>query len=201
MSEPVEKRWIVEGLMTTLSEDESLNIAPMGPKVDADFSHFILRPFKSSNTYRNLKASGQAVFHVTDDALFIARAAMGQLHRCGEIDAVPAGHIRGVVLTSACRYHELRVVTLDDSEDRTLIHARVVHAQTLRDFFGFNRARHAVLEAAILATRIHLTGRTVVLEEYERLNVMVQKTGGPDEHLAMEELTAFVQNSPSSRSR
>ena len=32
--------------------------------------------------------------------------------------------------------------------------ADVVDSGRLRDFFGFNRAKHAVIEAAILATRI-----------------------------------------------
>jgi hypothetical protein len=185
--------WIIEGLMTTLSPDGQLNIAPMGPRVNADCSQFVLRPFKTSTTYRNLKASGQGVFHVTDDALLIARAAVGLLDRYPAPATQQAGHIRGAILTQACRYHELHVVSLDDAQDRTTIHLRCVHAQSLRDFFGFNRARHAVIEAAILATRVHLTGSESVLAEFEKLQVMVDKTGGPDEHLAMSELKEYVR--------
>ncbi len=188
--------WIIEGIMTTLDGSGQRNIAPMGPRVNADCSAFILRPFKTSTTYRNLKATGQGVFHVTDDALLIARAAIGQLAAYDCIPVTAAAQVRGVVLTQACRCHELRVVSLDDAEDRTTIHLRCVHARTLRDFFGFNRARHAVIEAAILATRLHLTGPAIVLAEYDRLQVMVDKTGGPDEHQAMHELRMFVNHSP-----
>lgn len=188
---------IVEGLMTTLDADGVLNIAPMGPMVDEMFETFTLRPFTSSTTYKNLKATGHGVFHVTDDALLIARGAIGRLMdrtRGGDvIPTRPATNVNGVVLTGACRYHELVVDNLDDSHERTVIIARCVHQEALRDFFGFCRAKHAVIEAAILATRLHLTGAALVLEEYERLDVMVHKTGGKDEHQAMRELTDFVR--------
>lgn len=187
---------IVEGLMTTLDADGVLNIAPMGPMVDEEFTRFTLRPFTSSTTYKNLKATGHGVFHVTDDALMIARGAIGKLtaaHTSSDaIPTRPATKINGVVLTGACRYHELVVEHLDDSQERTVIQARSVHRESLRDFFGFSRAKHAVIEAAILATRLHLTGTSLVLEEYERLAVMVQKTGGPAEHQAMQELADHV---------
>lgn len=188
---------IVEGLMTTLDADGVLNIAPMGPMVDETFTQFTLRPFTSSTTYKNLKATGQGVFHVTDDALLIARGAMGKLVRRNADDGHPiptrrAGKVDGVVLTGACRYHELVVEHLDDTQERTVIQAKAVHRESLRDFFGFCRAKHAVIEAAILATRLHLTGTTLVLQEYERLAVMVHKTGGAAEHQAIQELTEYV---------
>lgn len=209
---------ILEGLVTTVSEPEDflpldasrdpallplINIAPMGPIVDDAMTSLILRPFTSSATYRNLKATGEGVFHVTDDALLIARGAIGKVTaRWNSSDASPttvsaavthAQHIRGVVLADACRYYEFEVVTLDDSQERTRIEAKVVHTQTQRDFLGFNRAKHAILEAAILATRLHLTGCAPVLAEYEKLQPAIDKTGGEAEHQAMKELRAFVE--------
>ena len=65
----------------------------------------------------------------------------------------PADVVAGRILLDACRYYEFRVVELDDREDRTTIVAETVAQGRLRDFFGFNRAKHAVVEAAILATR------------------------------------------------
>jgi hypothetical protein len=178
--------------MTTRSPAGEVNIAPMGPMVDRDMRQLILRPFTSSTTYRNLKATGQGVFHVTDDVLLIARGAIGA-NLGDEAATRPADVVDGVVLAHACRYHELRVVELDDTNDRTRIVAEVVHTGRLRDFVGFNRARYAVLEAAILATRLHLTGREPVLAEFERLQVMIDKTGGEREHQAMAELRSFVE--------
>ncbi len=181
--------------MTTQSKEGQVNIAPMGPIVDAQMSKLILRPFTSSTTYRNLKATGEGVFHITDDVLLLARGAIGKV-TAGDTESGaairPADKVAGVVLTGACRYYEFRVTSLDDSQQRTRIEVQVVGTQTLRPFIGFNRAKHAVLEAAILATRLHLTGTGPVLIEYERLASLVDKTGSQREHQAMAELKSFV---------
>jgi len=101
--------------------------------------------------------------------------------------------IAGKLLTGACRAYEFEVSQLDDAQDRTHIDCQIVHVHHLRDFFGFNRAKHAVLEAAILATRLHLTGSTSALAEYEKLQIMVDKTGSDEEHQAMSELWDYVK--------
>ena len=74
--------------------------------------------------------------------------------------------------------------------------ARVVHSGRLRDFFGFNRAKHAVVEAAILATRIHLLPRDEILAEFARLKTPVEKTAGPQEIEAFALLERYVRQSP-----
>ncbi|MCA9047357.1 MAG: DUF447 family protein, partial [Planctomycetaceae bacterium] len=74
----------------------------------------------------------------------------------------------------------------------SVLHAEIVHSQQRRPFFGFNRARHAVIEAAILATRIHLTGTAAVLTAFETLHSAVDKTGGEEERQAFELLQDYV---------
>jgi len=73
---------------------------------------------------------------------------------------------------------------------------RVVHRGRRREFIGFNRASHAVLEAAIYATRLHLLPRAIVESELARLQVIVDKTAGEHEHEAMALLTAHVRSVP-----
>jgi len=193
---PPEETRILEGVVTTLptpdARSEQANIAPMGPIVNPSITQLILRPFQTSTTYRNLKATGQGVFHVTDDALLIARAAIGHIQPVHEVAIQPAPHVHGIVLSGACRYYEFRVVELDDREPRTRIVAKVIHTGRLREFFGFNRAKHAVIEAAILATRVHLTGLQPVRDELCKLQTLVDKTGGEAEQLAMNELRTYV---------
>jgi hypothetical protein len=77
------------------------------------------------------------------------------------------------------------VLSIDDTPPRSRIVTSVVHRGTRREFLGFNRARHAVLEATILATRIHLLPRDEVVRELERLQVIVDKTAGEREREAM----------------
>ena len=85
------------------------------------------------------------------------------------------------------------MTSLDDAEDRTRIEVEVVDEGRLRDFFGFNRGKHAVIEAAILATRVAFLPADEILREFERLAVPITKTGGPAEHRAFALLKAHVE--------
>lgn len=186
---------ILESLVTTLDAGGAPNLAPMGPLVDDDdreLARFTLRPFRSSTTYRNLRATGQGVLHVTDDVLLIARAALGRIDFAG-LAARPAGSVRGVVLVDCCRYHEFRIVDLNDRDERTTLVAETVARASVRDFFGFNRAKHAVLEAAILATRVGLIPIDDIRDELRRLAVPIEKTAGPREHAAFELIRTHVE--------
>ena len=181
---------ILEGIVTTVSATGEVNIAPMGPRVDAAMDRLLLRPYPSSQTYRNLRAHPEGVLHVTDDVLLLARAALGPVEPPPALR--PAEKVRGFVLGDACRFYEFRVRALDTLEERVRIEADVVHYGRLRDFFGFNRAKHAVVEAAILATRTAFLPIEEIEADYRKLAVIVQKTGGDQEKEAFEFLRAYV---------
>jgi hypothetical protein len=181
---------IAEGIVTTINPDGSANISPMGPRVNRDFTRLVLRPFQTSTTYQNLKRTGEGVFHVTDDVLLIAKAAIGQLTPQPALQEAPG--IRGFLLADACRWFAFRVSHLNDSQDRTTIDCTVVDSGNLRPFFGFNRAKHAVLEAAILATRIGILPSEQITAELQRLEILVEKTAGAQEREAFELLRDHV---------
>jgi hypothetical protein len=185
---------VLEGLVSTLDPDGRPHLAPMGPHVPAaEFDRFTLCPFPSSQTYRNLLAHGEGVLHVTDDVLLLAKAAIGPVEPPPAWG--PAERVRGWVLVDCCRFYKFRVTAIDDSEQRVRIDAEVVHADRRRDFFGFNRAKHAVLEAAVLATRTAILSHAEIAAEYRRLAVIVDKTGGPAEHAAMALLQVHLEKS------
>lgn len=181
---------ILEGIVTTLDAEGALNIAPMGPRVEPDLRRFVLRPFRTSTTYRNLKLRGEGVLHVTDDVLLLARAAIG---RVDDAPTHPARVVRGRILSDACRYYEFRLVETDDREERTTLLAETVAQGQQRDFFGLNRAKHAVVEAAILATRIAILPIGEILDDFRRLAPLVEKTGGEAERAAFALLLAHVR--------
>ena len=160
----------------------------MGPIVDESMSHFVLRPYQTSTTYQNLKRHGEGVFHITDNVEMLARAAVSQLSELPEM--VPAERVSGHILTDACRWYAFRTTSLDDHEQRTRIECEVVDSGRQRDFIGFNRAKHAVVEAAILATRIGILPNSQIQEEMQRLTTIVEKTAGSAETRAF----AFLQD-------
>jgi hypothetical protein len=182
---------ILEGIAVTLDNAGAANVAPMGPRVDRDVTRLVLRPFRTSQTYQNLKATGCGVFHVTDDVELLAHAAVGQLAEppaLVRIASIPCPR-----LADACRWFAFRVAALDDSADRTTIDCSVVSNGILRPFFGFNRAKHAVLEAAILATRIGILPADEIRCEMARLAVPIQKTAGLQERRAFDFLQDYLQ--------
>jgi hypothetical protein len=188
---------ILEGIVTSLSANDELNVAPMGPIVDETFATLVLRPFRTSQTYQNLNVRPYGVFHVVDDVLLLARAAIGDLPETPA--TFSAERIAGRVLSAACRWYEFEIAECDESHERTQMRARVVHGGRLRDFFGFNRAKHAVLEGAILATRLHLISPAELRGEFERLRIIVEKTAGPQEREAFALLERHIRSSGSIR--
>lgn len=181
---------ILEGIITTTASNGAIHIAPMGPDVEPSFDCLLLRPFATAQTYKNLLKHGEGVFHVTDDVLLLAQAALGKLSDIPPYRA--AAKVQGFVLTDSCRYFEFRVRSIDDRAERVRIEADVVHKQSMRDFFGFNRAKHAVLEAAILATRTGFLPLAEIDAEYRRLAILVNKTGGSQEKSAFAFLKAYL---------
>ena len=101
--------------------------------------------------------------------------------------------VAGRVLLSSARHHEFRVVRLDDSDERTTIEVETVHSGRLGDLFGLNRARFAVVEAAILATRLGLIPADEIRAAFDRLQPLVDKTGGPAEREAFDLLRAHIE--------
>ena len=178
---------IIETIVTSLDPEGATNFAPMGVEWSDDT--LVLKPFLETTTFRNVTATRAAVVNLTDDVMLFARAALSD----PRFPAHPAQVVRGVVLEAACSWREVEVVQVDDTPPRSRIETRVVHRGFRREFIGFNRARHAVLEATILATRTHLIPAEQIREELARLQVIVDKTAGPREQEAMAFVTEYVR--------
>lgn len=180
---------IVEGLLTTVREGR-VNLAPMGPIVEDEWSRLVLRPFEGSTTCENLLETRCGVFHVIDDVELLARTAIGRqeplppLRRCAAIE--------GWVLEDACRWFALRVTDIETQPPRYTLTCEVIDAGQGRPHFGFNRAKHAVVEAAILATRAHLLPPAEIAAEMLRLAPLVEKTGGSAERRAWDLLAEHI---------
>ena len=178
---------IIETIVTSTAPDGTINFAPMGVEWQDDA--LVLKPFLETTTFRNVGAGRVAVVNLTDDVMLFARAALSD----PQFPSFPAAVVRGVVLEAACSWREVEVVGVDDTPPRSRIETRVVHRGFRREFIGFNRACHAVLEATILATRTHLVPMEQIREEVARLQVIVDKTAGPREQEAMAFVTEYVR--------
>lgn len=204
---------ILEGILTTTNPDGSLHAAPMGALVaegaidpaSGGITAFTLRPYSSSGTFGNLRALPEGVFHLTDDVLLLARILVGA---ADTPETRPAATIEARILVDACFAHEFRGSFATDARDgaagppvRTTFEAVVTTSHLLRPFIGFNRAQAAVLEAAILVSRIGILPRSEILAQVRPLAVIVEKTAGPRERQAFAILEDRLVGSADSHAR
>lgn len=181
---------ILEGLVSTIGDQGECHLAPMGPITDLSLSKLLLRPYQSSTTYQNLKKNPSGVFHISDDVLMFAKLIVKSPDLSFQF--TPAQVVKGNVLEDCCRWYEFNVISINDEQERTEIEAEVVHTGSKRDFLGFNRAKHAVIEAAILASRIHILPDEEILNQLASLEQPVQKTAGDQELEAFGLLQSFI---------
>jgi uncharacterized protein len=169
---------IVETVTTTINPDGTVNCAAMG--VEWGDEVIVIKPYRSTRTFRNLRATGAAVVNLTDDILLFTQAALGDPHP----PTRPSAEVAGAVLADACSWREVTVEAIDASQSRARVTTRVVARGAGREFLGLNRARHAVLGASILASRVGRLPGAEIRAELARLQVLVDKTAGPREHEA-----------------
>jgi uncharacterized protein len=178
---------IVETVMTTINPDGTVNCAAMGVEWGEDA--IVIKPFRATRTLRNLQRHGEGVVNLTDDILLFVQAALADPHP----PTRPAAAVAGAVLADACSWREVAVDAIDATGPRARVTARVVARGSGREFVGFNRASHAVLEASILASRVRRLPAEEIRAELGRLAVLVDKTAGPRERAAMDCVLAHVR--------
>ena len=184
---------IIEGLMTSLNEDGTVNLSPMGSQIDSSNGQIQFRPFKTARSYGNVMRTKQAVFHVTDDANLIARAAVGSVAPPPQM--IPLNNGSAFRLADTCRWYLLDLLEIDQSRERASIVMSIQSQGTVREFVGFNRAKHAVIEAAILATRVGILSDDTIQRQLEMLQPWIEKTGGAEEFSAYEFLVCHIHQS------
>ena len=180
---------IRETIVTTQSLEGRVHIAPIGLIVEGE--GFIIAPFRPSQTLENLRANPHAVANFTDDVLIFA----GCLTRRRDWPIRAAERIPGAVLIAALAHAELSVERVTEHPERPRFHCRVVHEANHAPFRGFNRAQAAVVEAAILVSRLHMLPMEKIDREVAYLTIAIEKTAGPNERQAwdwlMERIAGF----------
>ncbi len=169
---------IHETVVTTVAADGTPHVAPMGVRYKGPL--VVLMPFRPSTTHDNIVASGHAVLNVVVDTRVFAGCVTGRRHW----PVLPAERITGVRLAAALSHLELRLQQRDDDAQRPVLRMESVHAVQHAPFIGLNRAQAAVLEAAVLVSRLHMLPAAKVASEMAYLQIAIDKTAGPEEQEA-----------------
>jgi hypothetical protein len=166
---------IRETVLTTINGEGRVHIAPIGIISDGD--GWIVAPFRPSATLDNLKALPFAVANYTDDVRIFAGCIVGR----HEWPTTASDHVPVPRLADALAHAELAVVGVTEGEQRTRFRCAVVGRGSHAPFEGFNRAKAAVIEAAILVSRLHMLPREKIEAEIAYLEIAVAKTAGAHE--------------------
>jgi len=166
---------IRETIVTTVNRSGAVHIAPLG--IIADGDGWIIAPFRPSTTLDNLRATPFAVANYTDDVRVFAGCLTGR----SQWPTTASDHGPVPRLAGALAHAELAVTRVTEDAQRPRFHCRVEHLVSHAPFRGFNRAQAAVIEAAILASRLHMLPREKIESEMLYLETAIGKTAGPGE--------------------
>jgi hypothetical protein len=179
---------IYETIITSVDADQQVHIAPFGVRERDDL--VLIAPFRPSASLDNLLGRRTAVINLTDDVRVFAGALTGRRHwpvkRAEKID--------GYVLETALAHKELELVEIKDDPTRPELYFRVVHEANHKPFRGFNRAQSAVVELAVLVSRLHMLPFEKVEDELRYLTIAIEKTAGARELEAWGWLIEAIDN-------
>lgn len=166
---------IVETIVTTTAKGGEVHVAPLG--LIEDGSGWIIAPFHPSRTLDNLRQLPFAVASHTDDVRVFAGCLTGRR----DWATVPPDKVPGARLQAALSHWELEVVRVDEDEVRPRFHCRIVHEAMHAPWGGFNSAQAAVIEGAVLVSRLNMLPPEKIESELNYLEIAISKTAGPRE--------------------
>lgn len=177
---------IQEIIVTTTNADGSTHIAPMGIREETGL--IVIAPFKPSATLENIQRNETAVVNRISDVRIFAGCLTGRK----DWPLIETDQVQGKRLDAALSHLELQLEHFEEDELRPRFYCKPIHEVNHKPFKGFNRAQAAVLELAILVSRLHMLPAEKIEQEIEYLMIAIDKTAGENEKVAWEWLMEKV---------
>lgn len=187
---------IYETVVTTLSPAGEPHVAPMGVRYHG--TRVVLMPFRPSTTLANIEATGCAVLNLLTEVRVFAGCVTGRRDwptrpvdvpvnapmegsMGGQVAAPAAPRFHGVRLAAALGHVALRLVEQTDDAQRPVLQLERLHEEQHAPFPGMNRAQAAVVEGAVLVSRLTMLPADKLAREMAYLQIAIDKTAGPAE--------------------
>jgi len=165
---------IFEGVVTTVSTAGVVHVAPMGVRYEGTW--VVLMPFVPSTTLDNITQTRHAVLNLLVDPRVFAGCVTGRK----QWPTLPALQVPGVRLAAALGHVDLALQSVSSDPQRPVLRLARVHEQTHAPFQGFNRAQAAVIEGAVLVSRLRMLPADKVDAEMAYLQMAIDKTAGAE---------------------
>ena len=179
---------IYETIVTTVNTQGDAHTTPFGIRMQDGL--VVISPYKPSATLENILATENAVLSLTDDVRVFAGALTGR--KTWSLTA--AAKVYGFRLVDTLAHKELKLVKVEDDELRPQLFLEVVYEAQHASFQGFNRAQAAVIELAVLVSRLKRLPMEKIQQEMDYLRIAIDKTAGDRELEAWSWLTEAVSN-------
>ncbi|MGB2833170.1 MAG: DUF447 domain-containing protein [Methylotenera sp.] len=179
---------IFETIISSVDEKGNPHVTPFGITMQEDL--VVISPYKPSTTLTNILTTKQAVMNLTDDV----RVFAGALTRRQAWLLLPADKVTGFRLADTLAHKELKLVKVLEDSQRPQLLMEVIHEVQHQPFKGFNRAQAAVIELAVLVSRLERLSKDKVLSEMAYLQIAIDKTAGERELQAWGWLVEKVGN-------
>ncbi len=163
------------------------HLAPFGIKYEGE--HVIISPYKPSTTLANILATKCATMNLTDDV----RVFAGAICKAQNLPALQANNHAGCRLVDCLAHVDLTLLEVRDDTTRPHLVMKKVAEFNYKPFAGFNRAQAAVIELAVLASRLHMLPREKIQAEISYLQIAIDKTAGERENEAWRWLIEKVE--------
>ncbi len=181
---------IIESIVSTTNTDGSPHLSPMGPVFSDGYQRFELRPFAGSTTLANLVQKRSGVVHFVDDAMLFAQAVLHQWQETPPLRL--ADSASAPMLRDFLRAFEFQVTYVDETSNRVSLQCETVKEHLGGSPRGLCRGLNAVVEAAILISRINFLPKETIDSQWQELRRIVEKTGNNRDRKAMELLSAHL---------
>lgn len=179
---------IYETIISTIDTLGNAHVTPFGISMHDDL--VVISPYKPSTTLDNILATEHAVMNLTDDV----RVFAGALTKRQAWRLLPASKVTGFRLADTLAHKELKLVKVIDDALRPQLFMEVLHAEQHQAFNGFNRAQAAVIELAVLVSRLTRLPMEQIKQDITYHTIAIEKTAGARELEAWGWLMEAVTN-------
>lgn len=166
---------IFETIIISADQNGTPHVTPFGVKHEED--NVVISPFKPSKTLENILASKTATVNLTDDV----RVFAGALTNHQPWHLLAAEQVSGYRLDGCLTHIELALKQVRDDAKRPQLVMQKLLTKQHKAFKGFNRAQAAVIELAVLTSRLHMLPAEKIQSEMQYLQIAIDKTAGPRE--------------------
>lgn len=179
---------ILETIVSTINAQGEPHVTPFGIRMQDGL--VVISPYKPSTTLQNILETGHAVLNLSDDVRVFAGALTGR--HAWNLSVTDT--IQGFRLADTLVHKELKLLSVEDDIVRPQLFLEVIHEVQHAPFQGFNRAQAAVLELAVLVSRLKRLPMEKIQQEMHYLQIAIDKTAGERELEAWGWLVEAVSN-------